>query len=305
MARKRRTGLKVFLSILTVVVLVVAFFVGRAIISIQTPDTALTEEQKAEPYANYFDQDMVAPSAELQAAVSAPIDCDDALPINEINTLLEPGYQEVETGYCVFDDGGGYASALIDMPGVTLEMIDWWFIWHPQESLRYKIWDKEDHFDVTISDADRAKFNDESLTYAERLWGSTHHVRENIGVPVAFRLLEGLTGADPYAIDITFISPEDCGFDMTKFDTSTETVICAESGMRHFVRKTADGVELRSRFYAGYVEQDGEFVRDSDSETPIDIEAALNQHMIEEFTNLASFLPELYAEYGPSAGTTD
>mgnify|MGYP006964173643 CR=1 FL=1 len=33
------------------------------------------------------------------------------------------------------------------MPGVTGEMLDWWFPWHSVGSdLRYKIWDPEDHY---------------------------------------------------------------------------------------------------------------------------------------------------------------
>jgi hypothetical protein len=123
-------------------------------------------------------------------------------------------------------------------------------------------------------------------------------VREDIGIPTSFKLLEGMSGIDPYAIDIRLVSPQECGFDLTRFDPTKETVVCADSGMRHFVRKTAAGVELRSRFYAGYVEKDGTFVRE-DSAAPIPIEAALNHHMIKEFTSLASFLPALYAEQGP------
>lgn len=189
------------------------------------PDTTLTAQQNQSPYAKYFYRPLAEPAPELLAAVSKPMDCKDALPINDINRLLDPGYQAVETGYCVF----------------------WWFIWHPQDPLRYKIWDRDDHFDVRINAADRQRFNDPSLPFAQRLWGSTHHVRENIGIPTHFRFMIGLGGKDPYAIDIAFIPPEDCGFDMSRFDPAKETVICAASGMRHYVRKTADGVELRTR----------------------------------------------------------
>ena len=280
------------------VLLLVVLLTGRALYHMRLPDTTLTKEQEALPYAKYFDREMVAPSAELQAAVAAPIDCKDALPINDINKLLEPGYQKVETGYCVFADGGGYASALVKMPGVSLDMFNWWFIWHPQESLRYKIWDKDEHFGVWVNDADRRRFNDAALPLANRLWGSTHRVRENIGIPTPFRFLMGMGGKDPYAITIRFISPADCGFDMTKFNPLKETVVCADSGMRHFVRQTPDGVELRARFYEGYVRKNGAFVREGGT-APLSIDAGLNRHMLKEFTNLASFLPALYAEQGP------
>ena len=58
----------------------------------------------------------------------------------EISSLLDPGYLRAETGYCTHEDGRGYVAVLTKMPGVTAEMLDWWFDWHPRDPLRYRIW---------------------------------------------------------------------------------------------------------------------------------------------------------------------
>lgn len=42
------------------------------------------------------------------------------------------------------------------MPGVTVDMMDWWFPWHSVGSdLRYKIWDPKDHY---FARADRTAY---------------------------------------------------------------------------------------------------------------------------------------------------
>jgi hypothetical protein len=112
--RLRSRRLTVVVHLVAAVLLILVLFTSRALYHLHTPDRALTSAQQAEPYAE-FDRPLVAPSAALEAAVSKPMDCNDALPISDINKLLDPGYQKVETGYCLFDDGGGYASALIDV----------------------------------------------------------------------------------------------------------------------------------------------------------------------------------------------
>lgn len=64
-----------------------------------------------------------------------PVNPSKALPIMECNRLLEDGYLPYETGYCLMPDGLGFAATKVFMPGVTTEMIDWWFYWHALEGL--------------------------------------------------------------------------------------------------------------------------------------------------------------------------
>lgn len=87
----------------------------------------------------------------LSALTAGPIDPSDALPFDEKNDLLKPGYLAKENGYCFLTDGSCYVAVLTRMPGVTGDMLDWWFSWHAQESLRYKIWYPGAHAGTSVS----------------------------------------------------------------------------------------------------------------------------------------------------------
>jgi len=122
-------------------------------------------------------------------------------------------------------------------------MIDWWFWWHAAEGVRYQLWYPDMHFD--ISSDFRGHYDDDSLTYIERLHLSTHFVTEDIGL-----------GSEE--IMIGFKSPIDFGFDKSIVKRKDVTIICGRGGdknkgvwngdMCHFVRDTKEGVEMRSRF---------------------------------------------------------
>ena len=226
---------------------------------------------------------------------------------NDINQLLKPGYLSTENGFCRLEDGTMYVSALTKMPGVTLEMIDWWFWWHAAEAQRYQIWYPDMHYD--ISSYFRGSYTDTTLSYSERLHQSAHLVNEDIG-----------SGAEDILID--FISPEDFGFDPRQLDPEKETIICARVGspemgswgseMVHFVRATADGVEMRSRFWIGNK------IYEINKSEEINLHPILNKpfvkkrliadevginmfhHCAQEFHNLAEVLPELYEKMGSS-----
>ena len=101
--------------------------------------------------------------------------------IEDRNDLLNPGYLKEEVGYCITPEGAPYVAMLTKMPGVTAEMFDWWFAWHPLEHLRYKIWDPDDHFGVELSEKDRKRLLDESIPVRERNWGCTHYTNEQVG----------------------------------------------------------------------------------------------------------------------------
>jgi anaerobic selenocysteine-containing dehydrogenase len=87
----------------------------------------------------------------------------EALPIQRMNELLNPGYVEVETGYCTMPDGSGYMALLMPMPGVTADMVRWWMAWFTLDDLRYKVWSPRDHKTVSIKDEDRAMLLDPSI----------------------------------------------------------------------------------------------------------------------------------------------
>ena len=113
----------------------------------------LTAEEQAKPYSKYYFRPVDEPDAELMALVgpNRPVDPGEALYPEDINRLLEPGYHAVETGWCNLPNGAGYICVNNKMPGVTVDMLDWWFAWHSLAAMHYGIWYPPGHYDITIS----------------------------------------------------------------------------------------------------------------------------------------------------------
>lgn len=258
----------------------------------------VTEEEKQRSIYKYFARDMAQAAPEKYGKMAAgPIAPDKVLPFQERNRLFEPGYFDEEAGWCILPDGTGYLANLTQMPGVTTEMFDWYFAWHGLEDLRYKIWNKEDHYYARTQN--RKKVLDPDLTLKEKLWDTTHEILED-------------TGMGPSPIVIHFKHPGDCGFDAEKIGTKAcSTIICGKgygkgqppfavppTFMTHFVRETADGIELRSRFWMGWDFVNGKEVKvlPDGMRYPDAAALTLAMHNIKEFTNLAAILPDLYAE---------
>jgi hypothetical protein len=227
------------------------------------------------------------------------MDRGDALRFAELASLLDPGYQRVETGYCTHPDGRGYVAVLTKMPGVTSEMLDWWFDWHPRDSLRYRVWFPQEHFDI--------RFEPPVEPGSKPFYNAVHHPVEDIGL-----------GRDK--IRIEFLDPVEFGFPAGwASDGRCATIICGNAGsdrrrarhtkMCHFARATDDGVELRSRFWIGE-EIDlywptwrlikpilsTPFVREI--AVPKEAPKVLARHCAQEYANLAELLPELWDRYG-------
>ncbi len=258
----------------------------------------VTEQDMKKSYYKYYLEEMVeAPQEKYNKVLAGPIDPSKALPVQERNRLFEPGYFEEEIGYCVMPDGTGYIANLTKMPGVTAEMFDWWFAWHGLDNLRYTIWDNEDHYKAECMQKEKCR--DPLLPFKERYWNTTHEVLEDVGM-------------GPDAIYINFKNPGDMGFDVSKIGTDAcSTIVCANGFgkgqppfaspgtiMCHFIRDIEGGVELRTRFWPGYICHNGKLVKTilDGSSYPLMPLMALCTHNIKEFTNLAALLPKIFPE---------
>lgn len=269
--------------------------------------TELSPEERLKPYSKYFYLTPAAPAPEKLAAMEHPLDPSLALPIERLNDLLNPGYLPAELGWCVLPNGAAYVANATAMPGVTVEMMNWWFAWHGLESLRYKIWFPEGHYGISMSDQDRAKVLDPKLSLVQKFQGLTHHVVENIG-------------GGPADIAIHFLTPEDAGFDMSRFKPPFIGTLIAANGlsrprnappaippapafMCHTVREIAGGVELRTRFWMGYhmIERQPRLLLPPGIRIPEFVPKGLAIHNAHEYTNLAALLPRIYAEQRQSA----
>ncbi|MDO8628976.1 MAG: hypothetical protein Q7R41_00650 [Phycisphaerales bacterium] len=230
-----------------------------------------------------------------------PIDPHTQLSVDEPARLLDPGYLDVENGFCTNRDGSGFVAVLTQMPGVTAEMIDWWFDWHPHDPMRYRIWFPAEHFDISFEPAVNPG--------AKPFQNTIHRPIEDVGLGKS-------------RIRIEFVEPEAFGFPSGDFPGSVcSTIICGYAGddklkvrhtrMCHIVRDVAGGVELRSRFWIGtpmslYSNSpiarpvnrilNTKFVRSR--AVPARAPKALAHHCAQEYVNLAAILPELWNRYG-------
>lgn len=255
----------------------------------------VTNEQMKYSYSKYYDKPLAPVPAEKLLSGETPMDPGKALKIKDRNKLFDPGYFEVETGYCVMEDGTGYICNLTKMPGVTVEMFDWWFAWHGLGDMRYTIWHPYAHHGAISCNLVQGR--SPKLSLKEKYWGTTHLIREDLGF-------------GPDDLFASFKRPGEMGFDESKIGTSVcGTIVTSNSGMRldpmasaecmcHFVREIDGGIELRSRFWLGYHVINGKAIKMlKDGEvTPIEKPQLLLKHNMEEYQNLADLLPQIYPE---------
>ena len=100
----------------------------------------ITEEEKKLPYAKYYYREMAPiPKEKLEIWKGPMADPALATPIENRNDFLR-GDVKLEVGFTVAPNGTGFVANSTFMPGVTAEMVDWWFGWHSVgPDLRYKI----------------------------------------------------------------------------------------------------------------------------------------------------------------------
>jgi DAPG hydrolase PhiG domain len=249
----------------------------------------------------YLDRPLTPPDAELLAIIdSGPIDPGQALALDDVDRLLDPVPLEAETGWCWLAGNIGYVSVRTAMPTVTGEMLDWWFDWHPDDPVRYRIWHPLAHRGNSIDrPAARAR--------AKAHWGTIHHPVEDVGTGVVHAR-------------IAFLAPTEMGMSTDGLDDPrVATIVCGYAGddkrrmrhtpMFHVVLRDGDGVVMRSRFWLGAAIRPygplggvGELALNRPgvrrSVLPSRLPQALARHCAEEYANLAALLPELYERFG-------
>lgn len=253
-----------------------------------------------EGFAKFYTDKFTALPSGVQMALLQPLDWGTMPDIAEMKTLEHDGYMPVETGYTAHKDGSCMVAVKTDMPGVTPLMWDWWFGWHGSQNSRYKLWHPKAHLSARWEDGN----ND--ICYI----GRNSIIQEYIGE----NLLEAA---------IQFKSPLEFGFSANSLNHRDKAVyICAKLGhpslpvdygyLIHQVRKTAQGSEMRSRFWVGgkYVSlrkkgklaEAATTVLKTIKSLPKGFAPDLLQHCSEEMNHLAAFLPQLYQAFSPTAG---
>ena len=256
----------------------------------------LTEKQKKSPLYKYYELP-IKPVPEERVREIMAMEFEDGregIPIEDINQMLDEGYKPGEFGLLMTPTGARSVANLLDMPGVTPEMFDWWFAWHGLDPMRYTIWDKDDHYYAQTQNVEQGL--DSSLSYAERYWNTSHKIRESMR-----------DGAPPVSATLTFVPPWYVGFDMERMKAIGATAVVTPGPviMVHFVRPTPTGSELRTRLWFGYKATPNGIERIPDFQgrpgggpfNPGMMAKGLLLHNIKEFTHLAEILPSLFNEY--------
>ncbi len=250
--------------------------------------------------SEYLSRPLEQPPAELLEAIeSGPIDPADALSLADVKALLDPAPLEVESGWCTLGDGVGYIAVRTAMPAVSGEMVDWWFDWHPRDSLRYRIWHPTAHLENSLELP--------ASSGAKAHWGAVHHPVEDVGIGVVHAR-------------IAFRRPSEMGMPGDALDDpAVATIVCGFAGddrrrvrhtpMFHVFLREGDGVVLRSRFWLGAALRpfgplgpagarllNNRMVRSR--ALPAELPRALAVHCAEEYANLGALLPELYGRFG-------
>ena len=254
----------------------------------------VSREEQELPYYKYFTKPLAEVPAEKLAVLAGGPSPVRAVPFEERNLFLKGEDKAYcQMGYGVAEDGTAFVCNETYMPGVTGEMMDWWFPWHSVGSdLRYKIWDPEDHY---FARGDRADYVcDPAVPMNQKTWGVNHYIIEDVGPGPAF-------------LKLCFKSPADFGYDEAAVGTDVcQSLVCAigEGGcpaaMTHKWYPYRDGILFVSRFWIGYALVDGQFqkILPEGARVPDMVPKGLFAHNIKEFTNLASILPSLWQEMG-------
>lgn len=260
----------------------------------------LFPEEKVMPLAKYYyNYPLYYPSDEVLKQIEGPMALEDSIRPDRFLDLLRPsGYDKVEMGYCMFEDGSGYVATYRVRPAeITEGMERWYRNWRNLRSksmipghgnLRYKIWNPADHVDhyyVNWVDGSEGIHTTESLDLGQgdRKYDTIRH---------QFDLMDFGFTAEWLA------SLKDAGCSTTgkgSYETFDEpgSHLCLS-----YSRNLPDGsVETRSREWIGWRPVAGKLVRDKRTFCDLDYLKKVVIHTVVEWDHLNTFLPDLYAEY--------
>lgn len=239
-----------------------------------------------------FEKYLSMPNVEIPSDILTMLQTNHEISATEFkdkNDILSNINLQNEIGYIKMKSGNLLVSMTCPMPNVTADMINWWFWWHAQESVRYKLWYPNEHFGISYDKKQKAYFSTENFTKFEP---NTHYPLEKVGKAVL-------------PLKISFMNPNDFGFDEKLMNqNNVATVLCANVGafkgliehtkMAHMFIKKDDGLFLVSRFWLGET-LNNKVLRKAMLTDNMALDMA--KHCYVEYRNLAIKLPQLYAEF--------
>ena len=226
-----------------------------------------------------------------------PSEIADALSKNEItltpfeckNDILSNVSLQNEIGFKKMTDGTYLVSMVCPMPEITVDMIEWWFWWHPQAKERYQVWFPGEHIGIGYSKKQKDYFNQKSCP---KFQNNTQYPLEKIGKMTL-----------PLRID--FVTPEEFGFSRQIMkENDIPEIVCGHVGafnnlvkhteMAHIFKQTENGLFMISRFWLGKTMKNPLLRKLIINE---DMARGMAEHCCIEYRNLCEILPLLYEEY--------
>ena len=215
-------------------------------------------------------------------------------PFEDRNLVLADPALQTEAGYGRMDNGDYMVSMFCPMPGVTREMIEWWFWWHPQADERYQLWFPGEHFKIKTDAKDRDYFLSKDMPA----------FRDNTQYPVE------RVGEIRMPLRIDFVTPQEFGFSQELLrEKRVACVVCGHVGafrgliyhteMAHIYFEREDGLYMASRFWIGKLLKNSVLRKAVLTEKTA---RGMAEHCCVEYRNLAAKLPKLYREVNGRAG---
>lgn len=209
-----------------------------------------------------------------------------ATPFERKNDILTDAGLQGEIGFKETGSGTYLVSMVCPMPGITPEMIKWWFWWHPQANERYQVWFPGAHFGISYSKKQRKYFEQANCPDFQN---NTQYPLENIG-------------GTKLPLRIDFVTPEAFGFSRQLMrEQDIPLIVCGHVGafnnlvrhteMAHIFKQTENGLVLISRFWLGKTIKNAFLRKRIITE---DMARGMAEHCCVEYRNLCEILPTLY-----------
>ena len=259
----------------------------------------LTQEELNHPLATYWFKRQFPDQSVIDALEGGPLKPDQVLMWDQRHKLVNRRSEPAPNGWAVFPDGSAYVAVNTFFPGATADMLDWWFEWaQREEDIRYKIWYPGAHYAMLQAPTPNAPVYQNPKAY----WGTSRFPVEDVGVGVS-------------RLRLDFVAPSEFGFDelpegstMLAVRVGLPNGLLKTTDMIHYVSPVEGGVEMRSRFWiardfeamsggAGLAALLADNVVVKRILMPENLPQELALHCANEYAQLASFLPQVYATY--------
>lgn len=265
------------------------------------------ENIRGKPYEDFFDPNLKIPDSAIQQVTRGPMDRRYVkTPSKSDISAFVKGEDVIQgSGYAMVDEALFYVQSRMLMPGITSEMMRWWFVWHQLEKERYTLWFPQAHIDNKVADPERLA--DTSLTFEERLYGNTNVAKEFIG-PIAQEIAIHFDSPAALGADREILEQNGYYFSTSAWMSLTAAPETCMGLMFHLGRDTSKGFEFITQYWMGSHDELHRFPGGADAaaflrsvgfetEALENLAFELSIHDLSEYYNLARILPKLYEKF--------